>query len=1067
MPLNGSFLISSTSGQGDAGLIKITTTDSIKFDGTFAASRANGAVGNAGGVDVSTKTLELLNGSSLISSTSGQGDAGLVKITVSDSVKFDSNSAAASQAIGAVGNTGGVDISTKTLELLNGSLLISSTYGQGDAGTVKITATDSVKFDGNNYAASEVAIGNSGGVDISAKTLELLNGSVLISNLFGKGNAGLIKITATDSIKFDGNSYAASQVIAGAIGNSGGVDISAKTLELLNGSFLISNTFGQGDAGTVKITATDSVKFDGNTYAFSGVITGAVGNAGGVDISTKTLELLGGSFLSASTLGQGNAGIVKINATDSIKFDGNSSAASQVRTGAVGNAGGVDISTKTLELLGSSFLSADTYGRGDAGTVKITATDSVKFDGNSSAASQVRTGAVGNAGGVDISAKTLEILNGSGLAANTAGTGNAGQVKITATDSIKFDGSSYVFSQVRIGILGNSGGVNISSKTLELLGSSYLSVSTFGRGDAGTVKITATDSIKFDGNSYVVSEVIEGAVGNAGSVNISAKTLELLGSSSISTTTGGTGNAGSVKINATDSIKFDGNSYAVSQVIAGAVGNAGGVDISSKTLEILGASFLSANTLGRGNAGVVKIIATDSVKFDGNSSAGSQVETGAVGNAGGVNIFAKTLEILGGSFLSANTGGTGDAGQVKITANDSIKFDGNSYAFTGVTIGAVGNAGGVDISTKNLELLGGAFLSASTAGKGDAGQIKITATDSIKLANGAKIATATLSSGTSGKIEIIAGNSFILDGENTGLFASTTENSTGNGGSISIDPPLVSITNGASISVNSLGKGNGGNIDIFAGKLIFSNNALIIANTASGEGGNINLQIADIFFPRNSSNITATAGGTGNGGNINLSSLFVLSIPSENNDIFANAFFGKGGNISINTQSLFGIESRPKQTLLSDITASSEFGLQGTVSINTPGVDPSKGLNNLPTDTRDASKLVSERCLADRYDSSFVITGRGGIPASPFDIISSANIRDRLVSISNQTASNTSNLVTSTSANSSDPSSNQILDRFPDRIVEAQGWIINSQGQIFLVAEDAVKPVWSNQSKCK
>ena len=190
----------------------------------------------------------------------------------------------------------------------------------------------------------------------------------------------------------------------------------------------------------------------------------------------------------------------------------------------------------------------------------------------------------------------------------------------------------------------------------------------------------------------------------------------------------------------------------------------------------------------------------------------------------------------------------------------------------------------------------------------------------------------------------------------------------------------------------------------------------------------------------------------------------MISVPSENSDLFANAFFGKGGQIDINTQGLFGLGFRPRLTPLSDITASSEFGVQGTVSITTPGVDPSKGLSNLPADTSDASKLVAEKCLADRQDSSFVITGRGGVPASPFDTISAVNIPDHLGSISNQTASNTSGLVTSRSANPSDLLSNQT----PDRIIEAQGWIINTQGQISLIAEAAATPapVWSNQPKC-
>jgi len=1044
--LGGSFLITNTLGQGDAGTVKIIASDSIKFDGKSSAESVvlAGAVGNAGGVQISTKTLELLGGSFLSSSTFGQGNAGTVKITATDSIKFDGKSSAESLVVsGAVGNAGSVEISTKILELLGGSLLNSNTFGQGNAGTVKITASDSIKFDGKSSAESVVlagAVGKAGGVEISTKTLELLGDSYIDTSTLGQGNAGTVKIIATDSIKFDGNSAAGSQVRTGAVGNAGGLEISSKTLELFGGSFLSSGTFGQGNAGTVKIIATDSIRFDGDSFAESAVGSGAVGNAGGVEISTKTLELLGGSLLSSNTFGQGDAGTVKITATNSIVFDGKSSAESLVAIGAVGNAGGVEISTKTLELFGGSYFDTSTLGQGNAGTVKIAASDSIKFDGYSSVSSQVRTGAVGNAGGVEMSSKTLELLSGSFLSSSTFSQGAAGTVKITATDLIKFDGKSSAESAVVSGAVGNAGGVEISTKTLELLGASYLSSNTFGQGNAGTVKINATDSIKFDGKSSAGSQVSTEAVGNAGGVEISTKTLELLGGSFIDTSSFGKGNAGTVKINATDSIKYV-NSSAQSVVIQGALGNAGGLEISTKTLELLGDSSLDSGTFGQGDAGTVKINATDSIKFDGNSFTQSVVGRGAVGKAGGVEISTKTLELLGNSTLSVSTFGEGDAGTVKITATDSIAFDGNSGAISQVAIGAVGNAGGLEIFAKTIELLGGSFIDSSTFGQGNAGTVKITATDFIKLLNGSSIDSVTSSSGDSGKIAIIAGNSLILDGNKTGILARTEANSTGNGGSIIIDPPLVSITNGAGITVDSLGKGNGGNLTIFAGKFVFSNNAFLSANTASGEGGNINLQIVDVFFPRNNSNINATAGGNGNGGNIYLSALFTIAIPSENSDIFANAFLGRGGNIKITTQGIFGLELRPRLTNLSDITASSEFGLQGNVNINTPGVDPSKGLTNLPVNTSDPSRLVKQSCIADRNDSKFIITGKGGIPAKPSDRPIYTSVLDNLGRLPNP--SQTAALV----------SSNFLESKVnPDAIIEATGWIINDKNQVVLVA---------------
>ena len=1164
--LNNSSITANTFAKGNAGTINITVTDSIKFDGKSSVQSQIGSatvIGNAGAVNVSAKTLELLGGSSLASNTYGQGNAGNITINISNSIKFDGKSFANSQVASqtAIGNAGNVNITAKALELLGGSFLASNTYGQGNAGNISININDSIKFDGASSAQSQVAakaIGNAGNVNITAKTLELLGGSFLANNTFAQGDAGKVTLNVVGSIKFDDKSSAQSQVGKTGEGNAGNVNVSAKTLELLGGSFLAANTLGKGNAGSVDINITDSIKFDGGSFANSQVLAGAEGNAGNVNIDTNTLELRGNSFLASSTFGRGNAGNITIDAKNKIeasgtnsivrstvqmgavgdagivsinteslvftngakiststsgtgkagdititanyiKFDNASSAKSQVENEAVGNAGNVNIVANTLNLLGGSFLAnnnlgkgnagnititvdtlellgesyfaSNTFGQGDAGNITITVADSIKFDGKSVVQSQVEDNAVGNAGRIVVFAKTLELLGGSSLATNTSGKGDAGTVDINVSDSIKFDGKSVVQSQVEDNAVGNAGRIVVFAKTLELLGGSSLATNTSGKGDAGTVDINVSDSIKFDGGSYAASQVNEEAVGNAAVLNVFAKTLQLLGNSSLFTSTFGKGNAGNITIDVADSIKFDGVSYASSQVRERAVGDAGFVNVSAKVLELLDISFLSTSTFGKGNAGNITIDVADSIKFSGGGFAISQVKEGAVGNAGILNVFAKTLELLGDSSLTTSTFGKGNAGNIIITAKDNIEFSGLSNTnsdnlsgvFSSVETGGNGNAGTISITANSLSIKDGAQITVKTEGQGNAGNVNIKA-ETLNIRNAGSISTSTATDGKAGNINIILGEALFLDGNGSLITAGTTETSTGQGGSILIDPPLVSITNGAVISVDSLGKGNGGSLKIVAGKFIFANNAILKANTASGEGGNIDLKITDILFPRNSSNITATAGGTGNGGNISLSSLFMISVPSENSDLFANAFFGKGGQIDITTNGLFGLEFRSRQTPFSDITASSEFGIQGTVSITTPGVDPSKGLSNLPVDTSDASKLVAEKCLADRQGSSFVITGRGGVPASPFDTISAVNIPDHLGSISNQTANNTSNLVTSRSANPSD----RLPHNIPDRIVEAQGWIINSQGQISLIAEVAAMPapVWSNQPKC-
>jgi hypothetical protein len=626
-----------------------------------------------------------------------------------------------------------------------------------------------------------------------------------------------------------------------------------------------------------------------------------------------------------------------------------------------------------------------------------------------------------------------------------------------------------------LGTRGSSGDATVAGLGSLTFDNTIVNSATQGINPSGNISITSPSLITFQNNSQIKSSTE--STGSAGNIFFTAPTLNIMGETQILSETNGDGAGGNIEIDASNAVNLmrTVDSLPVLSVQTNSGGKAGTILINTPTLTLSDQARITAtatkeSTNEEGGGSVTLNASTMNLS----GTVGVFAETESSANAGTLKLSPYgadsdlKVNLTSGAKISASTSSSGNGGNIELSAPESISITGSGEI--SVTTSNTGNAGSISFNAPNILLKDGVFVSASTSGTGRGGDITLGISDTTKntvkntvnnvtLSNGARIDTSTSSSGDSGKIEIIAGNSFILDGNNTGLFARTEENSTGKGGSIFIDPPLVSITNGAGISVDSLGKGNGGALAIFAGKFVFANNAFLRASTASGEGGNINLQIADIFFPRNNSNINATAGGTGNGGNINLSALFAIAIPSENSDIFANASFGKGGNINLTTQAIFGLQFRPGLTLLSDITASSEFGLQGNVNINTPGVDPSKGLTNLPANISEASKLVTQKCLADRQGSAFVIAGRGGIPASPADVISGNNLQENLgTPSSNRLASQYSQLV----SQSPNPQEN--------RIIEAQGWTINKQGQVSLVAEvpKAVPtPTWARQLQCR
>jgi len=239
--------------------------------------------------------------------------------------------------------------------------------------------------------------------------------------------------------------------------------------------------------------------------------------------------------------------------------------------------------------------------------------------------------------------------------------------------------------------------------------------------------------------------------------------------------------------------------------------------------------------------------------------------------------------------------------------------------------------------------------------------------------------------------------------------------------------------------------------------------------TNAGEGANIQLQNLDLLLLQNQSLISAQAFNNATGGNINIDAAngFIVAVPGQNNDIIANAFLGQGGEIDITTEGIFGIAERKAtpENNTNDIDASSEFGFPGTVRINTPDVDPSRGLITLPAGLVESTRLVASTCaaFADKGGSSFIVTGRGGLPPSPDDFLTSDVVWSdtRLTSIGsgeNPKVSNTTPKV-QTQAKKSD----RIV------IVPATGWVFNGKGEVTLIAQspsDTPQRLESTSASC-
>ena len=785
------------------------------------------------------------------------------------------------------------------------------------------------------------------------------------------------------------------------------------------GNISTNNTFA--NSGSVTMDARSEIEVNGAITAFS-----TFGNGGNIKLLSQGDIILnpGSQIFSRGSAG----GTVTLSSASEIRVTNSLIASASTGLGG-GNPTGGDVSLSGRSLLfdqrgrvGSAALGP---AAANSGQVILEATDTVRLQGvnafgfPSAIFSQVGSNGIGNAGGITINTARLEILDGGQIDATTFGQGNAGAIAIQASESILlqgengFDLPSLIASQVAPNGVGHAGGVTVSTGRLEVYDGGQIAASTFGQGNAGAVVVQVRDLARLQGES---SQAVKGglfstvarptSMGNAGGVTLRAGRLEVLDGARIDASTLGQGQAAAVDIAVTGLARFQGESRdgfasgAVSEVASpAAAGNAGGVTLRAARLEVLDGALIDASTLGQGQAGRVAINATGTVlvqgegQFGRRSAISSQVAPTGTGNSGGLSITTQRLEVLAGGVVDASTQGRGQAGEVAITVSDTLRLEGQARSGEGSTISsratstATGDAGGIRLQGPRLEILAGARVDASTAGQGNGGDLAI------------------------------AANTIDLDN--------------------------------ASLSVTSQGSGRAGNIQIQGNSLTLRNGARIAAETLQTDGGNIQIDLQDVLLLRHGSRISTTAGTAqagGDGGNIDITARFVIGVPQENSDITANAFSGRGGNINITANAIYGLAFRDRLTPFSDITASSEVGINGTLIFNPLSFPAEQGLSEAPTEIADTESLISRDACAVAglaNDSSFTVTGRGGLPANPYDLLAPTPLT---LSWGQREPGTTAPVVVQRAPGASAPLAAEALR-------QAQGWVALADGTVVLTAE--------------
>ena len=1018
--------------------------------------------------------------------------------------------------LGAVGNAGNINITAESLAVSNSAVLSASTYGQGNAGNVTIAAGDSVSFDGGidrgetvTSAVQSTGVGNAGDINITSRSLSVINGTELVASIRGQGNAGNIAI-ATGSLFVTNGSYLAAS--ANGEGNAGNITINASDTVLFDGSGAYTDVAKNvakrdpsddspiiGKGGNITIT-TESLSVRNSSYLFTS--TKEQGDAGDIAITTGSLSVTDGSILAASANGQGNAGKITINARDTVLFDGGGAYTDVTRIDnsddkpVIGNGGNITITTESLAVRNGTTVSASTRGQGDAGDIAIT-TGSLSVTDRSILAASAN--GRGNAGDITINARdTVSFNNLAQAYTDVTEEGKGGDINIT-TGSLSITNESQLVANTQN--QGDAGNITITTGTLDLTNEAFITSNTNGQGNAGNITINAQGPVTFINRSSAFTNVT--GTGKGGNITINAPSLNLINGSFLATGVGDNrpdrkaqGDAGNISILLSDGLSLD-QSYITTRVFANGTGNAGSIDIRAGSVSS-SQSLISASTQGRGDAGKISVLATGPIALD-DSDISTAVQEGAKGNGQGINITARSLSLTNGAQLNAVTSGEGKAGDILINTSNSVSVAGTNttpaplnlfnytpFRFTsppefvdGVSSGiftstnSSGVGGKIEVNTSAFSVSDGGLIDARTTANGRGGAIFIN-TNTFEAISGGQLTTITSGNGTAGNITLIATDTVKIAGSDpsylarlaqfgsqpdiygkprvgsigatSGLFANTEPTAAGSGGNIQIATGQLTVQDQAQVTVSSFGAGIAGSLSVDADSIRLDTQGRIRADTTGG-GGDIKVR-SPLIVLRNGSSISTNARGSNiPGGNISINTDNLVAIPKENSDITANSEDFRGGNITVRASGIFGIEFREQLTPLSDITAtgvSSDFS--GTVNIITPGIDPARGLAQLPTEVVDASNAIATGCRGVQ-GSSFVVSGRGGLPPTPQQALGDdPRWRDW------RTPAGFSGQPNARRNGTLPPSTHPANTKLA--LVEANGWVLGADGKVILTASE-------------
>lgn len=897
---------------------------------------ANSRLGDGRGVEVEASGLLSMTESSILSLTTGKGNAGNIEIRANDLVMKDLSSIDASCDPGCTTGRGGdVNVQVKRNLVmrsdpkLGDQFIGSNSFGGGDTGRVTVSAQNLLMEDASAIQAVALSTGASRGLTVTADTMMLNRGAQIDTSSRGAGSGGALVITAREIIL-------SGDRLTGAKLEDEKKLLSRQSIP----SGFFSNAYSSGFAGSVQVNTGNLSVLDGAEISSSSARS-ATGYGGVVrivasgDVVVSGVSELGASpkrsAIVSNTFSSGDSGVVEIIADRVRILD---RGLIQTQSESSGGAGDVRIRARDMDVLGGQ-VSSDTRAFGAGGSIDIQLSGTLNIartDPNAFAGLFARAYSAGPGGSILVRAKSINIFDKGEINAGTIGAGRGGNISIALTERLDLRTGAKISSESDA--LGDAGDIDIDAR-------GGISVNAAGiltsakQSDGGNIRLSSGGAIGLSDLARVSAEVKSGT-GSGGNVDVAAGTLNLDASTISASSEGGTG--GNLSVQASGALNAN-RSLLAAQVASG-IQSGGNIVLSGGSVALRD-SRVTANAFS-GAGGSIRLSSTGAVLLD-RAALSADVASG-FGSGGNVSLDGGSM-ILRGSVVSGNTF-SGSGGVLKLNVIGSLLLE--QSTISAQVASDEGTGGRVGLSAGSA-VLKDSLVSASTF-SGGGGSVELDSTGAILIDKTEMSAGVSTGLGSGGNIRV-SGASVALRDSN--ISANTFGGSGGQLqlgaiGGLLVDRSLVS----AQVAADT---GAGGSIGMTAGSILLRN-SIVSASAFAGNGGNMKISSSGtniVEFSRVSAEVLT---GQGDGGNLDVEGGALLL---RNSTVSANAYGGRGGNILIDSQNILTNTG-------SQVTASSELGIDGTVAFSSPAADLSGALFAVSSSFLDAAVTQGGMCAVPR-----------------------------------------------------------------------------------------------------